>query len=44
MTAAMIDSRDFIAARRRADAEMLLPKGPKIAFSGDADYADAKLI
>ena len=44
MTAAMIDSREFIAARRRADAELLLPKGPKIAFSGGADYADAKLI
>ena len=44
MTAAMIDSRDFIAARRRADTELLLPKGPKIAFSGGADYADAKLI
>ena len=34
LTAAMIDSRDFIAARPRADAELLLPKGPKIAFSG----------
>ena len=43
MTAAMIDSRDFIAARRRADTELMLPKGPKIAFSGGADYADAKL-
>ena len=44
MTAAMIDSRDFIAARRRADTELLLPKGPKIAFSGGTDYLDAKLI
>jgi hypothetical protein len=44
MTAAMIDSRDFIAARRRADTELLLPKGPKIAFSGGADYTDHKLI
>jgi hypothetical protein len=44
MTAAMIDSRDFLAARRRADAELLLPKGPKIAFSGGADYTDHKLI
>jgi len=44
MTAAMIDSRDFIAARRKADTELLLPKGPKIAFSGGADYADHKLI
>jgi hypothetical protein len=34
MTAAMIDSRDFLAAKRRADAEVLLPVGPKIAFSG----------
>ena len=44
LTAAMIDSRDFIAARRRNDAELLLPKGPKIAFSGGADCADHKLI
>jgi hypothetical protein len=34
MTAAMIDSRDFIAARRRNQTEVLLPQGPKIAFSG----------
>ena len=27
MTAAMIDSREFINARRRADAQVLLPKG-----------------
>jgi hypothetical protein len=44
LTATMIDSRDFIAARRRADTELLLPKGPKIAFSGGADCTDAKLI
>ncbi|MAC76595.1 MAG: DUF2493 domain-containing protein [Salipiger thiooxidans] len=34
MTSAMIDSRDFLAAKRRADNEVLLPAGPKIAFSG----------
>ena len=44
LTAAMIDSRDFIAARRRADTELLLPKGPKIVFSGGVDYADHKRI
>ncbi|MGA7329319.1 MAG: DUF2493 domain-containing protein [Rhodomicrobium sp.] len=44
LTAAMIDSRDFIAARRRVDTELLLPKGPKIAFSGGVDYADHKRI
>ncbi len=44
LTAAMIDSRDFIAARRTADTELLLPKGPKIAFSGGTGYADHKRI
>ncbi len=44
MTAAMIDSRDFIAARRRADTELLLPKGRKIAFSGGTDYNDHQRI
>jgi hypothetical protein len=44
LTAAMIDSRDVIAARRKADTELMLPKGPKIAFSGGVDYADHKRI
>jgi len=43
MTAAMIDSRDFLAAKRRADAEVLLPAGPKIAFSG-GETTDHRLI
>jgi hypothetical protein len=34
LTAAMIDSRDFLAAGRRADTEVMLPEGPKIAFTG----------
>ena len=33
LTSAMIDSRDFIAARKRADREVLLPAGPKIALT-----------
>lgn len=40
MTAAMIDSRDFLAARRKANAEVLVPPGPKIAFSGGDDFND----
>jgi hypothetical protein len=40
----MIDSRDFIAARRRADTDLMLPAGPKIALSGGAGYNDDKLI
>ena len=34
LTAALIDSRDFLAARRRAETEVMMPTGPKIAFSG----------
>ena len=37
MTAAMIDSRDFLAARRHAERETLIPPGPKVAFTGGAD-------
>jgi hypothetical protein len=44
LTAAMIDSRDFLAARRRADTELLMPAGPKIAFTGGADFNDHGLI
>lgn len=43
LTAAMIDSRDFLAARRRAETETMLPAGPKIAFSG-GETADHELI
>ena len=43
MTSAMIDSRDFLAAKRRADHEVLLPAGPKIAFSG-GDTTDHRAI
>ena len=34
MTAAMIDSREFLAAKRRTETEIMLPPGPKIVFSG----------
>jgi hypothetical protein len=44
MTAAMIDSRDFINARRRADAEVLLPKGTRIGFSGGIHCNDHQRI
>ena len=40
LTAAMIDSREFINARKVADTQVLLPKGPRIAFTGGADYND----
>lgn len=44
LTSAMIDSRDFIAERKRANREVLLPAGPKVAVSGGADFNDHKLI
>ena len=44
LTAAMIDSRDFIAAKRRAETEVMLPAGPKIALTGGLDFNDHRLI
>ena len=44
MTAALIDSRDFLAARRRAETEVLLPAGPRIAFAGGIDCNDTDRI
>jgi hypothetical protein len=44
LTSAMIDSRDFLAAKRRAENEVLLPAGPKIAFTGGLDFNDHRLI
>ncbi|MBB3913337.1 hypothetical protein GGQ65_000606 [Rhizobium fabae] len=40
----MIDSRDFLSARRRAETEVLIPAGTKIAFSGGMDYNDHQRI
>jgi hypothetical protein len=44
LTSAMIDSRDFLAAKRRADDAVLLPPGPKIGFTGGLDFNDHQLI
>jgi YspA, cpYpsA-related SLOG family len=40
LTSAMIDSRDFLAAKRRTETEVLLPAGAKIAFTGGLDFND----
>jgi hypothetical protein len=40
LTAAMIDSRDFLNAKRRAETEVLLPIGARIAFTGGPDFND----
>jgi len=44
LTSAIIDSRDFLAAKRKAEQEALLPAGPKIAFTGGLDFNDHHAI
>ena len=44
LTAAMIDSRNYLAAKRRAETEILLPPGPKVAFTGGLDCNDHRAI
>lgn len=44
MTAASIDSRDFLDRRLRERAAALLPEGTRIAFSGGAECGDHKAI
>jgi hypothetical protein len=40
LTAAMIDSREFLAARQRADQQVLMPAGTRIAFTGGPECND----
>lgn len=40
LTSAVIDSRDFIMAQRRAEAQLLVPAGTRIAFTGGTDCND----
>ncbi len=44
LTSAVIDSREFVAARRRADTELLAPAGTRIAFTGGTDCNDHDTI
>lgn len=44
MTASVIDSREFVMARRRAQTEILLPPGPKVALTGGTAFNDHTLI
>ena len=44
LTSAMIDSRDFLMAKKRAEQEVLLPPGPKIVVTGGLDFNDHPLI
>ncbi|KQU71553.1 hypothetical protein ASC75_24600 [Aminobacter sp. DSM 101952] len=44
LTSAMIDSRDFLMARKRAEQEVLIPPGPKIIVTGGLDFGDHRQI
>ncbi len=44
LTAAVIDSRDYLSAKARAETQVLIPPGPRIAFTGGADCNDHDAI
>lgn len=44
LTAAMIDSRDYLAAKRRKEIEPLLPTGTMIVVAGGVDFNNHRLI
>ncbi|SFU22510.1 DUF2493 domain-containing protein [Mesorhizobium sp. YR577] len=44
MTASLIDSRDFLAAKKCSENQLLIPPGPKIAFTGGLDFDNHHLI
>ncbi len=44
LTSAMVDSRDFLSAKKRADKQVLLPAGPKVALTGGLDFNDHRLV
>ena len=44
LTSAVVDSRDFINAKRRSEAEVLMPAGTRVALTGGSDYNDVARI
>ena len=44
LTSAVIDSRDFLAAKRRSETEVMVPPGPKVAFTGGYECNDHQAI
>ena len=44
LTASLLESREYLSAKRRAETEVHLPKGTRIAFSGGTACKDHKRI
>jgi hypothetical protein len=40
----MVDSRDFLSAKRKATTEVMVPAGPKIIFTGPLECEAHRLI
>jgi len=43
-TAAMIDSRDYLAAKKYADTNVMIPPGTRVVVSGGPDFQDHNLL
>ena len=41
LTAAVVDSRDYLNAKRRREAQVLVPEGARVAVTGGIDYQDS---
>lgn len=44
LTSAVVDSREFVNARRRAESAVLVPPGTRVALTGGSDYQDHAAI
>jgi len=44
ITAAVLDSREFLAARKKAETDAYVPAGTKVAFTGGLEYQNVDLI
>ena len=44
LTSAVIDSRNFVSAKRRKETEVHCPDGTRIAFTGGVDFQDHAVI
>ena len=44
LTAAVVDSRDWLNAKRRRETQVLLPEGARVAVTGGIDYQDSDRV
>lgn len=44
LTAAVVDSRDWLNAKRRRETQVLLPEGARVAVTGGVEYQDSTRV